>query len=221
MLFNIQNADKIALRTSSDIYRLMRVILDEEQRIDTSTKEHFWVISMNQHAKILSIELVSMGGFSSTILKPADVFSLPLHKKASYIVLVHPHPSDYLGASKSDLDMTNRLIHVGKLLSINVFDHLIMGHSSFYSLRDNGVVSELSMDTKYTLSFQERKALEEELADRAHEIRLAGEEAGREEVLTSLDALLQKEGIDKVLLDKLKKTLNNESPEKAAGKEEK
>jgi DNA repair protein RadC len=92
MIINIENADKIYIRNSCDIYAIMRLILTEEYKID-GTKEHFWTIALNQANKIVNIELVSFGSYRSTASEPAEIFSIPLQKKAACVILIHNHPS--------------------------------------------------------------------------------------------------------------------------------
>lgn len=73
-------------------------------------KEHFWVLALNNANKILSLELVSLGSVSSTIVKPMEVLSIPLQKKAVGVILVHNHPSGSLEPSEADKDLTDLLI---------------------------------------------------------------------------------------------------------------
>ena len=180
MHIKIPNADQIALRNSSDIYQIMQVVLSEESRIDETLKEHFWVIALNQHYKILNIELVGMGTSKNVLADPADVFSLPLHKRASFVVLVHNHPSGNLQPSERDIDMTGRLFHAGQIFRIKVLDHLILGRNAYYSFKDTDLLFSCELDEKYALTLEKRAELEEEMRNRKEEIRLEGEKMGLE-----------------------------------------
>lgn len=112
-------------------------------------REHLWVVGLASNLKILFIELVSLGTVNSTIVEPMEVFSVALQKRAVSIILVHNHPSGELRPSKEDLDVTDRLIQVGKIVRTPVFDHLIITEKSFLSFKDTGAMAKLEQSTKY------------------------------------------------------------------------
>ena len=95
MILQVKNADKITIQESEDIYKIIQLISKREQKVDRS-KEHFWTIALNLASKIVNIELVGLGSFKSVACEPADVFSIPLQKKASKLILIHNHPSGNL-----------------------------------------------------------------------------------------------------------------------------
>ena len=65
------NIEQLAIHHTADIYEIMQLVLKREKKLNTA-KEHFWVIALNNANKILSIELVSFGSTSSTIVRPMD-----------------------------------------------------------------------------------------------------------------------------------------------------
>ena len=184
MKINIKNADKITIKQSSDIYKIMRLIFKREQLVDR-TKEHFWTIALNIAQKILNIELVSMGTRKAAGVDPIEIFSIPLQKKASRLILAHNHPTDYLQPSEADLDITNRLIQAGLIVDVEVLDHLIISEHSFFSFKDNGLIDKLRWDRKYALTFIREKQVKKEidrmkrsLEEQKSRIKKLGEQQG-------------------------------------------
>jgi len=84
---------------------------------------------------VLAKELVSKGGLSATVADPKIIFYMALQQQASGIILVHNHPSGNLKPSHQDIDLTKKISAAGKMLEINVLDHLIITDNGYYSLR--------------------------------------------------------------------------------------
>ncbi|MDD4576427.1 MAG: DNA repair protein RadC [Bacteroidales bacterium] len=105
--------------------------------ISSTHQEEFWVIFMDRSNKIIADKQISIGGLSSTIVDPKVVFIAALENKASGMILVHNHPSGNLVPSSADDKITERLINAGKLLEIQVLDHLILGSNTYYSYQDS------------------------------------------------------------------------------------
>jgi DNA repair protein RadC len=125
MNIKLKVAEKIKLITSDDVYAVMERIFKRETKADRK-KEHFWVISLDNANRIINIELVSLGSANATIVKPMEVYSIPLQKKAISIVLIHNHPAGQLRPSEADKDITDRLIQCGIIMNTPVTDHLII-----------------------------------------------------------------------------------------------
>ena len=118
---------------------------------------------------------MSLGTVKSTLVEPMEVFSVALQKRAVSIILVHNHPSGELKPSEDDLNVTDRLIQVGKIVKTPVFDHLIITERSFLSFKDTGVMDKLEQSTKYVPTYElieraEKKAAEIAKQDRNVEI---------------------------------------------------
>jgi DNA repair protein RadC len=77
---------------------------------------------------------------SGTVADPKLIFVSALKAAASYIILVHNHPSGNLKPSSEDIRLTNRLVEGGKLLDLLVVDHLIITIEGFYSFCDGGLL---------------------------------------------------------------------------------
>jgi DNA repair protein RadC len=87
---------------------------------------------------VIKLEKVSEGGFSGTVVDPKRIFHLALQHKASQLIIAHNHPSGNLTPSGEDIRITEKLIQAGRLLEIQVLDHLIVTESNYYSFADEG-----------------------------------------------------------------------------------
>jgi DNA repair protein RadC len=125
-------------------------ILDSEsaywQFIDTWNKaklefiEQFKVLVLNRAHRVLGICTLSTGGLSSTIIDIRLLFAVALKSNASAIIVAHNHPSGELTPSKNDIIITKRIYDAGKILDIEVLDHLIINKQSFYSFKNEGAI---------------------------------------------------------------------------------
>jgi DNA repair protein RadC len=100
--------------------------------------EEFWILMLNKANKILRKHQISEGGISGTVVDPKKVFKICLENHATSIILGHNHPSGLLKPSDADLLITKKLSEAGKLLEINVLDHLIISDTSYFSFADEG-----------------------------------------------------------------------------------
>ena len=98
--------------------------------------EEFKVIYLNRHNNVLGVYTISRGGIAGTVVDPKLVFAIALKVAASSLILVHNHPSGNLQPSEADKSITKRLKQAGKLLEVNVLDHLIVTAESFFSFAD-------------------------------------------------------------------------------------
>ena len=114
---------------------------------------------MAQNNRVLFIELISLGSINTTIVEPMEVFSFALQKRAVKIILVHNHPSGELKPSKADLDVTDRMIQVGKIVNTPVLDHLIISTESYMSFEEESLMEELAKSTKYVPHFALKQRL--------------------------------------------------------------
>ncbi|MHB8170641.1 MAG: RadC family protein [Thermincolia bacterium] len=113
-----------------------RLVMEEMRHLD---REHFRVILLNTKNHVLSIEDVSVGSLSSSIVHPREVFKNPIRKSAAAIILLHNHPSGDPTPSREDVEVTKRLEEAGRILGIEILDHLIIGDNRFCSLKELGL----------------------------------------------------------------------------------
>ncbi|MBN7772774.1 RadC family protein [Clostridium aminobutyricum] len=101
-------------------------------------KEFFNVVLLNTKGEILSVENAAIGDLNSTIVHPREIFCNAVRKSAAAVVFVHNHPSGNPTPSKEDIDITHRLLRAGEILGIQVWDHIIIGDGTFFSLKNRG-----------------------------------------------------------------------------------
>lgn len=100
-------------------------------------KEYFKSILVNSKGEVISVENVSVGELTSTVVHPREVFTAAIRKSAAAIIFVHNHPSGDPTPSAEDVETTHRLAQSGELLGIKVLDHIIIGDGKFISLRES------------------------------------------------------------------------------------
>lgn len=103
-------------------------------------KEHFLVIQLTTKNHILNVETISIGSLNASIVHPREVFKGAVKNSAATIVLGHNHPSGDPNPSEEDCDVTQRIIESGKLLGIDVIDHIIIGNNSYFSFKEEGLM---------------------------------------------------------------------------------
>ncbi len=129
------------IRNPSDAARLfMPQLRDLEQ-------EHLYAVLVDAKGRVLSTDLVSVGGLSASMAHPREVFKAAVRKNAHAMVLVHNHPSGDPTPSPDDLAVTRRLVDAGRLLGIEVLDHIIIGDNRYASFRQIGMIEKAASGT--------------------------------------------------------------------------
>jgi DNA repair protein RadC len=128
---------KAQIRSSKDVFELMQPVLADKNY------EEFWILLTNRANKVIRKIQISDGGVSGTVADPKRIFKHALENLASGIILCHNHPSSNLTPSQEDIHITRKAKHGGKLLDIQVLDHLIFGDEKYYSFADEGKLDEL------------------------------------------------------------------------------
>ncbi|NMM64531.1 DNA repair protein RadC [Clostridium sp. P21] len=103
-------------------------------------QEHLKVIMLNTKNVVMFIKDVSVGSLNSSIVHPREVFCDAIRKNSAFIIVCHNHPSGDPHPSNEDISVTNRLKECGKLLGIELLDHLIIGNGKYISLKEKGIV---------------------------------------------------------------------------------
>ena len=181
MNITLTRKQRIIIRTPDDAFKVMKEILMREDKIDRD-KEHFWVMGLATSSRIQYVELVSLGCLTATIVEPINVFRFALTKGCVRVILIHNHPSGNLTPSGKDIDLTDNLIQVGRIIKVEVLDHLIISTKSFEGFGDLGLMNKLAESTKYVPPFEliERIRAEEKKI-REEAVRVERDKAKKEE----------------------------------------
>ena len=96
-------------------------------------KEHFIAISLDSAHKILNKHVISIGILNKTIVHPREVFQPVITDNAESIIIAHNHPSGNIEPSPEDITLTERMVSAGKIIGIEVLDHVIISKAGYYS----------------------------------------------------------------------------------------
>jgi len=127
----------LAQYSISDPSRLVKAI---RKGIQEKAKEHFKLVLLNSRNRIIGISTISVGTLNSSLVHPREVFKDALRHSASSIILVHNHPSDDPEPSGDDITVTRRLADAGRLMGIDVLDHIIITRQCYTSLKERGLL---------------------------------------------------------------------------------
>ena len=101
-------------------------------------REHFRAVLLNTKNRILGVRTISIGSLNASIVHAREVFKAAVAESAQAIVLVHNHPSGLPEPSSEDIVVTERLAEAGRILGIEVLDHIVLGSQGFVSLKEMG-----------------------------------------------------------------------------------
>jgi DNA repair protein RadC len=123
------------ISSPKDALELGRRFLEDE------TTEHLIACCVDTKNHPISISTISIGSLSSSIVHPRDVFKFAILSNAASLIIFHNHPSGDPEPSPEDINITNRLAEVGKIIGIDLIDHIIIGSESRYcSLKERGIL---------------------------------------------------------------------------------
>ncbi|MBG9590134.1 RadC family protein [Cytobacillus firmus] len=102
------------------------------------SQEHFVCIYLNTKNQVLHKQTIFIGSLNASIVHPREVFKEAFRRSAASIICIHNHPSGDPTPSREDIEVTKRLAESGKIIGIDVLDHLIIGENKFVSLKEKG-----------------------------------------------------------------------------------
>ena len=103
-------------------------------------KEYVYILMFDSKHKLLKDVRLSEGTVNSSLLSPREVFTTALKFEAVYIVLVHNHPSGDPSPSRQDIEITDRVSSAGRMIGIELSDHIILGNNFYVSLAERGIL---------------------------------------------------------------------------------
>lgn len=128
------NAPTTQVADSLTAYNIMRY------EIGHLTHEEFWIAVLNTGKRVIGKFRISQGGVATTIVDPKIVLKTAIDNLASSIILYHNHPSGNTTPSNQDDILTRKLVDGGKLLDLEVVDHIIICETGYYSYADHGQI---------------------------------------------------------------------------------
>ncbi len=127
-----ESRESDVIQSSRDAYKRMRHYLEDLNH------EEFWIMTLNRKNAIIAEHRISEGGITATIVDQRKIFRIAIDDKSTGIILFHNHPSGNTQPSEADNMLTRKLKDGGKLLDINVLDHIIVAQNAYYSYADEG-----------------------------------------------------------------------------------
>lgn len=126
--------DKAKITGSNDAADLFMPLLGDLDH------EEFWILLLNRHNKIIDRFMASKGGITGTVIDVRSIMKVALDKLATSMILCHNHPSGNLSPSDADQQITQKLKEAGKMVDIQVLDHLIITQKKYLSFADEGMI---------------------------------------------------------------------------------
>lgn len=134
---NVKPSERCKVSSSKDAFEILRQSWDPAR---LELQEQFKVLFTNRANKVLGIFEASTGGVSGTVADPKLIFVAAIKACATGFIVAHNHPSGNLNASQTDIQLTKKLKEGGRILEIQLLDHLIITSESYFSFADEGML---------------------------------------------------------------------------------
>jgi DNA repair protein RadC len=121
------------IRSPGDAAALLMAELSHREQ------EHLWVLFLDTRNRVLGGESVYKGSLNQSHVRVGDVFREAVRRNCAAIIVAHNHPSGDPSPSPEDVSVTRELVSAGRLLGIELLDHLVIGHQRWVSLRERGL----------------------------------------------------------------------------------
>jgi len=115
-------------------------VYDELSQYHDKKQEYFLCIYLDGANHICQTSVITVGTLNQSLVHPREVFAPAIENRCASIIVAHNHPSGVLEASREDIFVTKRLKESGKLLGIELLDHVIFTKDGYFSLSDNGLL---------------------------------------------------------------------------------
>lgn len=126
--FQPSKGRSVVLRTAKQVYNYLKDMRD-------LPKEHLRGLYLNNHCRLIHDEVIAIGSMTANIIHPREVFKPALEYSASAVILAHNHPSGSTKISKDDIKITEQVIEAGRILGIDLLDHIIITNGKFISIQ--------------------------------------------------------------------------------------
>ena len=125
--------DRLVIRTPGDAAQML---MTEMAYLE---QEHFVELLLDTRNRVSAKLTIYVGSLNASHIRVGEVFREPVRRQCASIIVVHNHPSGDPTPSPEDVAVTSSVVKAGKLLGIELLDHLVIGHQRFVSLRERGL----------------------------------------------------------------------------------
>lgn len=132
----VKPSERLKISSSQDAYNILKPFYEDVME----HKEEFKIILLNRANKVLGVFNVSSGGTTGCVVDAKIVFQAAIKANANGIILSHNHPSGNIQPSEQDKSITRKLKEGGRLLDIEILDHVILTPETYISFADEGIL---------------------------------------------------------------------------------
>jgi len=111
------------------------VVSQVRSRLKGKKREHFLTLLLDTRNQLIGVAPISIGSLDSSIVHPREVFKEAISASAASVIFVHNHPSGDPQPSEDDIKLTQRLVEAGKIVGIEVLDHIIVADQAYLSMK--------------------------------------------------------------------------------------
>jgi DNA repair protein RadC len=128
-----QPASRPQISSPSDVHGLVAPALESLEH------EELWVVLLDTRNRVKKLVRLYVGNVNTNIIRVGEIFSAAIIENAPAVIIVHNHPSGDASPSPEDVAVTRAIIEAGKLLDIDLLDHIVIGRGRYVSLKDRGL----------------------------------------------------------------------------------
>lgn len=125
--------ERFQIRTPQDAANILIPLIGHQEQ------EHFVVLFLDTRNRVTDREILYKGSLNTSLVRIAEVFRGAIRRNCAAIIVAHNHPSGDPSPSPEDIALTRRLVEAGKLVEVEVLDHVVIGHNRHVSLRERGL----------------------------------------------------------------------------------
>jgi DNA repair protein RadC len=131
----VEGGEQYIVRSPEDGAKVAANFIGDEDR------EVFFVMCLNTKNRVVAVHRCHVGGLNASIVMPREVFKSAILNNSASIIVSHQHPSQDVTPSREDINVTERLVEAGKILGIEVLDHLVVNaNADYFSMKEKGYI---------------------------------------------------------------------------------
>lgn len=138
MIIKIQDSKK-TVSAPLDIHKILKDYFTAIDVVDRD-KEHFFCFLLDTRNRVKVADLVSVGILNASLAHPREVYTRAVKYRCSSVFVAHNHPSGNPEPSDSDIEISKKLVEAGKIIGIELIDHIIYTEDKLYSFREHNLI---------------------------------------------------------------------------------